>query len=151
MDIRRNDPSALRPFAELNMAWITELHTPEASDQRMYDHPEIYLENNGSIFSVHDDGEVIGVGALKQDEDGQWELTKMAVAPAAQGRGIGDKLMAEMERYARDEMGLSKIYLLSSTINAAAIRLYKRRGWAVILEGEHPKYSRCNIGMEKVF
>lgn len=38
---------------------------------------------------------------------------------------------------------------LSSTINAAAIRLYKRRGWTVDHQGAHPKYTRCNIGMSK--
>lgn len=151
MDIRRNDPAALRPFAELNMAWIKELHSVEPSDQAMYDNPERYLENEGSIFSVHDGNEVIGVCALKRDEDEAWELTKMAVAPSARGRGIGNMLMEEVERFAREDMGLASIYLLSSTVNAAAIRLYKRRGWRTILEGEHPKYSRCNIGMEKRF
>ena len=57
--------------------------------------------------------------------------------------------MDEVEGYARDTLGLESIYLLSNTVNAAAIRLYKRAGWKVAHEGPHPQYARCNIGMEK--
>lgn len=115
----------------------------------MADHPEIYTEGNNSVFSVHIDGDVAGVCALKQDDKGEYELTKMAVDPKYQGRGIGKVLMDEIEKYAKRQLGLSRIYLLSNTINAAAIRLYKRGGWTVMFEGPHPQYARCNIGMEK--
>lgn len=149
MEIRRNDPTALPAFAELNIAWIEDLHFVEESDQKMADHPEIYIEGNNSVFSVHIDGDVAGVCALKQDDEGEYELTKIAVDPAFQGRGIGKVLMDEVETYAKRKLSLSRIYLLSNTINAAAIRLYKRGGWTVIFEGPHPQYARCNIGMEK--
>lgn len=147
--IRRNDPAALPRFAEMNLAWIRELHHVEASDQLMADHPERYVADGNSVFSVHDGEEIIGVCALKQDEDGAWELTKMAVDARARGRGVGAMLMDVVERYARDTLGLEEIYLLSNTKNAAAIRLYTRHGWEVFLDGEHPKYARCNIGMRK--
>ncbi len=149
MDIRRNDRSALRDFAELNIAWIKDLHTVEPSDQYMYDHPEAYIAGRNSVFSIHLDKKVAGVCALKEDENGDFELTKMAVDPAFHGRGIGKILMETVEAYARDEMGLSSIYLISNTINAAAIRLYKRCGWQVSFEGPHPKYARADIGMKK--
>jgi len=150
MDIRRNDPAALRPFAELNMAWIKDMHVVEPSDQNMYDHPELYMEGDNSVFSIHIDGDIAGVCALKKDSEGKYELTKMAVDPKFQGRGLGKILMDTVETYARDTLGLSKVYLLSNTINAAAIRLYHRSGWTVFLDGPHPQYARCNIGMEKI-
>lgn len=149
MEIRRNDPRDFRAFAELNIDWIKDLHTVEPSDQYMYDHPESYAQNGNSIFSVVIDDAVAGVCAFKQDEEGQWELTKMAVDPRFQGRGIGKILMETVESYAKSELGLSRIYLISNTINAAAIRLYKRCGWTVTFEGPHPRYARANIGMEK--
>lgn len=151
MDIRRNDISVLPAFATLNIAWIKDLHVVETSDQYMYDYPEIYIQNGNSVFSVHIDGEVAGVCALKQDSEDGYELTKMAVDPKFQGQGIGKILMEAVENYAQNDMGLSKIYLLSNTKNAAAIRLYKREGWTISHEGPHPTYARCNIGMEKVF
>jgi len=149
MDIRRNDPRDFRAFAELNIAWIKDLHHVEASDQKMYDHPEIYAENGNSIFAAVIDDEVAGVAALKQDEEGDWELTKMAVDPKFQGRGVGKFLMGAVEGYAKTELGLNRIYLISNTINAAAIRLYKRCDWVVTHEGPHPRYARADIAMEK--
>jgi len=149
LDIRRNDEDALPAFAALNIAWIKELHVVEASDQKMLDHPEIYIKDGNSVFSVHIDGTVAGACALKQDKSGDWELTKMAVDPKFQRRGIAQALMDKVENYARDELGLSRIYLLSNTKNAAALRLYERNGWRVHHTGAHPVYARCNIGMEK--
>lgn len=149
MDIRRNDPSALPAFAELNIAWIKELHHVEPSDQYMYDHPESYITGRDSVFSLHIEGEVAGVCALKEDESGAFELTKMAVNPNFRGQGVGKILMDTVEGYAKNTLGLNHIYLISNTVNAAAIRLYKRCGWRVSFEGPHPKYARADIGMEK--
>lgn len=149
MDIRRNDPRDYRAFAELNIAWIKDLHHVEASDQKMYDYPELYAQNGNSIFAAVIDDEVAGVAALMQDAEGEWELTKMAVDPKFQGKGVGKTLMTSVEEFAKTELGLSRIYLISNTINAAAIRLYKRCDWVVTHEGPHPRYARADIAMEK--
>ena len=154
VEIRRNDRSALPRFAALNAAWIEDLHFLEDSDKAMVARPEIYLERGGQVFSAHLDGQVMGAVALKphDGEPGEptdWELTKMAVDPAAQGCGVGQRLMEACETYARDVLKVDRLFLLSNTGNAAAIRLYKRNGWTVNHEGPHPIYARCNIGMEK--
>ena len=149
VEIRRNDPDALRPFAELNIAWIRDLHWVEPSDQRMFDHPETYQAGRNSVFSAWEGGEVIGVCALKEDAGGRFELTKMAVGPAARGKGVGAALMEAVETHARDVLGQDGIYLLSNTKNAAALRLYRRCGWTEDFRGAHPQYGRCNIGMSK--
>lgn len=149
LDIRRNEESALRRFADLNAAWIADLHFLEESDKKMVSHPETYIQDGNSVFSVHIDGIVAGACALKKDAEGKWELTKMAVDPAFQGHGIGKALIHVVEGYAKDTLGLDYIYLLSNTGNAAAIRLYHREGWTVFHEGPHPVYARANIGMEK--
>jgi len=149
MEIRRNDPTALPRFAALNAAWIEELHYLEESDKLMVAHPEIYTQNGNHVFSAHIDDQVAGACALKKHEDGRYELTKMAVDPAFQGRGIGQHLMNALERYAKNELDLDHLFLLSNTKNAAALRLYKRNGWVINHEGKHPIYDRCNIGMEK--
>lgn len=149
MQIRRNDPRDFLAFAELNIRWIRQLHNVEPSDQYMVDHPESYAQSGDSIFAALEDGNVVGVCALKQDEEGEWELTKMAVDPKCQGRGIGKTLMDTVEDFAKNELGLDRIYLISNTINAAAICLYKRCGWTITFEGRHPRYQRADIGMEK--
>ena len=149
LDIRRNDPDALPRFAALNVAWIEDMHYLEESDKLMVAHPDIYTQNGNHVFSVHIDNEVAGACALKKHDDGRYELTKMAVDPKFQGRGIGQHLMTALERYAKENLGLDYLFLLSNTRNEAALRLYARNGWSVNHEGPHPVYQRANIGMEK--
>ena len=115
----------------------------------MVAHPEIYTQNGNHVFTVHIEDEVAGACALKKHEDGRYELTKMAVDPKFQGRGIGQHIMSAVEAYAKTELGLDYLFLLSNTKNEAALRLYARNGWTVNHEGPHPVYARANIGMEK--
>jgi ribosomal protein S18 acetylase RimI-like enzyme len=154
VSIRRNDRPSLPHFAALNAQWIEDMHELEPSDKAMVATPEIYLNNGGQVFTAHIDGEVAGAVALKHHVDGpqkgEWELTKMAVDSRFRGNGVGQKLMDAVEGYARDELGLPRLFLLSNTRNEAALRLYARNGWTVNLEGSHPIYSRCNVGMEKI-
>lgn len=147
--VKRNAPSALPRFAALNAEWIEDLHYLEESDKLMVAHPEIYIQNGNHVFSAHIGDDVAGAVALKKHDDGQYELTKMAVDGTFRGRGIGQILMTAIERYAKEELGLDYLFLLSNTKNEAALRLYARNGWTVNHEGPHPVYDRANIGMEK--
>ena len=147
--IRLDDVSALPRFAALNAEWIEDLHFLEESDKLMVAHPEIYIQNGNHVVSAHIDGEVAGAVALKKHEDGRYELTKMAVDSKFRGNGVGQHLMTAIEDYAKNEIGLDYLFLLSNTKNAAALRLYARNGWTVNHEGPHPVYQRANIGMEK--
>ncbi|MEP1230498.1 MAG: GNAT family N-acetyltransferase [Litorimonas sp.] len=147
--IRINAPDALPRFAQLNAQWIQDLHVMEPSDKLMLARPEIYTENGSYVFSAHIAQFVAGACALKCHDDGQYELTKMAVDPEYRGQGIGQYLIEFIHDYAKTELSLQKLFLLSNTKNAAALRLYTRNGWTVNHEGPHPVYARANIGMEK--
>jgi len=149
MHLRRNDPDALPAFARLNLDWIEQLHTVEDSDRAMGEDPSFYIAPGNYMLSLHDGDTVAGVVALKRDENGEFELTKLAVDAAYRRQGLGERLMAATEDLAR-ELGLTKIYLLTSSKNTDAVRLYHRLGWRQFLDGEHPKYSRCNLGFEKI-
>ena len=149
VEIRLDDESALPRFAALNAKWIEELHFLEESDKLMVAHPEIYIQNGNHVFSAHIGGEVAGACALKKHDGGRYELTKMAVDRKFRGNGVGQHLMTAIEDYAKNEMDLGYLFLLSNTRNAAALRLYARNGWTVNHEGPHPVYQRANIGMEK--
>lgn len=148
MQLRRNDPAALPAFARLNLDWIEELHVVEDSDKAMGEDPSLYIAPGNYMLSLHDGDTVAGVVALKRDEDGAYELTKLAVDAAYRRQGLGERLMNAVDDLAR-ELGLKKIYLLTSSKNVDAVRMYHRLGWTQFLDGEHPKYSRCNMGFEK--
>lgn len=149
--IKRNEPRALPRFAALNAEWIEDLHFLEDSDKLMVAQPEIYIQNGNHVFSAHIRNSVAGAVALKRHENGDYELTKMAVDRTFRGRGIGQILMTAVEDYAQNTLKLSRLFLLSNTKNAAALRLYARNGWVINHEGPHPVYDRANIGMEKIF
>ena len=149
VEIHLDDKEALPRFAALNAQWIEELHFLEESDKKMVAHPEIYIEGGSHVLSAHIDGKVAGAAALKKHGKGDYELTKMAVDSDYRGHGVGQLLMSACESYAKNSLGLKRLWLLSNTGNAAAIRLYKRNGWSVNHEGPHPVYARANIGMEK--
>lgn len=58
-------------------------------------------------------------------------LEDIAVAGAARGRGIGSKLLAEVEIIAR-ELGKARVRLQVTDSNARAHELYARRGYVVV-------------------
>ncbi|APU17221.1 acetyltransferase (GNAT) family protein [Actinoalloteichus sp. GBA129-24] len=60
--------------------------------------------------------------------DGELEVRMLAVAPAARGRGVGHRLMAEVRSLAR-QRGMTRVVLCSQERMQAAHRLYQRSGF----------------------
>ena len=91
------------------------------------------------------DGESVGTCALMKCPYGAYELAKMAVAPAAQGRGVGRALGEAAITRAR-ALGAPRVELLSNTILEPALALYRSLGF---VEVPLPKtdYRRANIKM----
>jgi GNAT superfamily N-acetyltransferase len=134
-------------FRALNLAWITEHFRVEDADRRALDDPEGHiLGHGGHIFVAEDqDGSVAGVCALLRNDDGSFELAKMAVDPAARGRRIGRALGEAAIARAR-ELGAPRVELLSNTKLEPAIGLYRALGF---VEAPLPRtdYERANIKM----
>ena len=92
--------------------------------------------------------EPVGVCALLKMDDPvyNYELIKMAVKPAMQGKNIGWLLGQAIIDKARS-LGASAIYLESNTILKPAISLYQKLGFKKVF-GRATPYKRCNIQME---
>ncbi|WP_437723387.1 N-acetyltransferase family protein [Sorangium sp. So ce861] len=73
------------------------------------------------------DGEPVGI-ATGAPFDGTYELISMWVAPEVRGRGVGDALIEEILRWAR-EQGASELRLDVKEHNLRAIALYARHGF----------------------
>jgi len=133
-------------FRALNLAWITKYFVVEDADRKALDDPENnILQPGGAIFMAEADGEVVGTCALMRCPDGSYELAKMAVAPFAQGRGVGRALGEAAIARARS-LGAPHVELLSNTVLAPALALYRSLGFAEV-PLPRTDYRRANIKM----
>ena len=74
------------------------------------------------------DGQPVGCGALRPMEPGVAEVKRMYVEPAARGRGLSRRLLAELERAAAG-MGYTTVRLETGLRQLAAIHLYDTAGY----------------------
>jgi GNAT superfamily N-acetyltransferase len=141
-------PEYLPAYVALNREWIERYFRLEPMDLAQLENPgETILRSGGAIFFVLEDGLPVGTCAMVKHGDA-FELAKMAVAPAARGRGYGGLLLEHACAWAK-EQGAARVTLLSNTVLEPAIQLYRKHGFRTVREGPHPDYERCNIEMEK--
>ncbi|MBI3432077.1 MAG: GNAT family N-acetyltransferase [Hydrogenophilales bacterium] len=149
MPVLINNKQYLPDFIRLNEAWIAHYFRIEEADRELARSPAKIIAGGGYIFTLLEEDQVAGVCALFKEDDDVFQLARMAVSPEHQGKGYGDALIDSTFAKLR-EIKASRVYLLSNTILAPAITLYKKRGFSVLSEGVHPVYARCNIVMEKI-
>ncbi|MET1053079.1 MAG: GNAT family N-acetyltransferase [Mycetocola sp.] len=94
-------------------------------------------------------GRAIGMAALVPWGMAVTEIKRMFVHPDARGRGVGSRLLEQMEADAR-AAGLRQIVLETGTLHTAAVALYSRNGYESIPQfGQYigEKYSYCMAKM----
>jgi putative acetyltransferase len=144
-------PEDAAAFGRLNEEWISSLFTLEEKDRETLADPfGHYVETGGDVLLARDcDDRVIGCVALEPAADGVFELSKMAVSPEEQGRGIGRLLMDAAIDRAR-ALGASSLFLGSNRRLAPAVGLYESVGFRHVPRervGPLP-YTRANVFME---
>jgi putative acetyltransferase len=79
------------------------------------------------LFSVRENGALLGCGALKRLEPGHGELKSMRTADAALGRGVGQAMFDHLLAVARSE-GMTRLSLETGSTEqfTAANRLYEK-------------------------
>jgi GNAT superfamily N-acetyltransferase len=148
MKIIAYNPQYAEDFKNLNIAWLEKYFWVEPHDEEVLGKPEKYIiEPGGTIFFVLEGEEAIGTVALMKIEEGIFELTKMAVTPKAQGKKIGQKLMAHTVEYAKNQ-NWNKLIIYSNRKLENAIYIYKKYGFKEIPIEENNPYARGDIKME---
>ena len=147
-DIVDYDPRWRADFARLNIDWLERFFVVEPIDREVLSDPETHiLAPGGRVLFAIDEGRAVGTVALKHEGDGVYELTKMAVDPASQGRGIGALLMeGALDAFSR--MRGRELFLESSSKLDTALRLYERFGFShrpAPRPGSH--YARADVYM----
>jgi len=138
-------------FKQLNEEWINKYFQMEETDRKVLENPtDQIIGKGGHILVASYKDVVVGVCALlKMDDDKyEFELAKMAVSPAAHGKGIGYLLGKSIIEKAQ-KLGAKNLYLESNTQLKPAISLYEKLGFKKIV-GNRSSYVRCNIQMELV-
>ena len=143
------DPRWRADFARLNIDWLERWFVVEPIDRVVLSDPETHILAGGGrvLFAVDDDGTAIGTVALKCEGEGLYELTKMAVDPRHQGRGVGRALMAGALA-AFGELQGEALFLESSRKLAPALALYESVGFRhrpAPRPGSH--YARADVYM----
>ena len=82
------------------------------------------------FFTLRENGNLLGCGALKRLEPGHGEVKSMRTSGAALGRGVGKAIVDHLVATARQE-GMTRLSLETGSTGqfAAALRLYEKEGF----------------------
>jgi GNAT superfamily N-acetyltransferase len=116
-------------FKQLNLEWLDFYHLTESHDLMILDDPEGEVINKGGfIWMAEADGKIVGSAGLMKEEEGVYELVKMAVREDYRGNGIA-RLLIERCLYKAREIGAKKVTLFSNHQLHTAISLYEKYGF----------------------
>jgi len=90
-----------------------------------------YYPPHGRIYLAIYDGEIAGIGCLKQLGDDIGEIKRMFVKPEYRRKGIGKEILDQLITDACS-IGYTKIHLDSPKFFTISHRLYQSRGFAYI-------------------
>jgi len=135
-------------FDSLNRTWIEKYFSIEPADEYLLQNPEAtVIDPGGAILIALEDSTAVGVVGLRKISDTEYELIKMAVSDAHQGKGIGAILgKAILEEAAK--LGAEKVVLYSNTGLLPALSLYRKLGFVEVPLEPDNDYIRSDIKME---
>jgi N-acetylglutamate synthase-like GNAT family acetyltransferase len=147
IDIVPFNASLAEHFSQLNLAWLQKYFVVEPIDHEMLSDPQRFIiDKGGYVFFAVLGGEVVGTFAMMKVEDGVFELSKMAVSEAHQGKKVGN-VMLQFSLEKAKALQAKKVILFSNTILEPAIHLYRKFGFREV-PLDNSEYKRSNIKME---
>ena len=91
---------------------------------------------------------LLGCVWLEPEQNGVWYLGTLAIPPREQNAGLGGKLLAAAENWAR-ERGATEIRMTVVHLRLPLIEWYKRRGYTLTEETKPFPYGDTRIGIPK--
>ena len=95
---------------------------------------------HGLLLVAHGNGDVLGCAGLRLLPGRLGEVTRVFVAPAARGRGLGSRLLNCLEEHARRHR-VSTLRLDTRRDLIEARRLYARHGYREVPPFSHGPYA----------
>jgi GNAT superfamily N-acetyltransferase len=134
-------------FKQLNLEWLNKYNLTESHDLEIINDPKgTILDSGGYIFLAKAGDKIIGTAGIANEGNSVFELVKMSVAPAFQGKGISKILIEKCIKKAR-ELKAKKIFLYSNSQLKTAIELYKKYGFTHV-DASHSPLLTADIKME---
>lgn len=101
---------------------------------------EIALALHDYVVAVDERGRVLGSGALREYAPSLAEVSAIAVARDAHGRGVGRVIVEEVERLAR-RRGIREVFALT-----LAPQFFEALGYVAVDRGIYPEKVRRDCG-----
>jgi len=108
-------------------AEMLELYEGEADIGPSRD-ASMFVEPHGVFLVVRDDSGAIGCGGIAPFDESRGEVKRMYVVPEARGRGLGRRLLEELEDQAR-RLGYASVVLETGDRQEEAVGLYESSGY----------------------
>jgi ribosomal protein S18 acetylase RimI-like enzyme len=90
--------------------------------------PSDFVPPHGAFLVVEDDGEDVGCGGVRELTPTRFEIKHLWIQPRVQGRGLGKRLLAELEELAAS-YGATELVLDTNASQVAAGALYRSTGY----------------------
>lgn len=106
-------------------------------DEELDDFVEFYSAPRGTFYVVQNAAQqIVGTAGFLKRAGDTVELQKVYLAPVLRGQGLGEHLVRQLMREAR-ELGYSRMMLATSHRLKAAIQLYRKLGFRPIAHPQH--------------
>src|ERR1700693_753286 len=151
-------PYLLRPHQPGDMGWVIHRHGALYAQEFGWDErfEALVAEVAAKFIQKFDskrercwiaekDGGIAGSVFLVRESEKVARLRLLLVEPSARGLGIGNRLVDECTRFAR-QAGYKKITLWTQSILHAARHIYKRAGYRLVKQERHREFGYDLIG-----
>lgn len=137
-------------FKRLSLEWLEKYVSVEPADLEIINNPHrSILDNGGMIFFALCDGLIVGTVAMIRQNDGSFELAKLAVTEGYKGLKIGNLLMEKSLEFASQGKAIT-VFLYTNRKLLPAINLYEKFGFKEVPVAQN-KYIEADMKMELKF